>query len=55
MQENVNITKLKVQVEGKRIIEECLNEMVKRKTNECIIYEQEVVTLRLDMEKVRVH
>lgn len=52
-QENENITRLKVQEEEKKNIEESLIAMVERKYNECIRLEQEMINLRSYLEKAR--
>lgn len=44
-----------MEVEEEKRIEECLNVLVKRRIDECTRLEQEVVNMRSDLEKARIH
>lgn len=53
-QSNETITNLKLQVEEGKRVEDCLNAKLKDKSIECSKLEQQIVTLRSDLEKEKI-
>lgn len=52
---NEEVTRLKMKVEEKKIIEECLNAVVQSKIDECTRLEQGVVNLKGKLEKAKLY